>query len=582
MTDAPGDAAPQGPAGAAAWVAIGAASGVLLGVPATVAMLPDAPLDHARDLHALVAMPGRGTLLVLWASALAGLALGAAAIRRRASGSWSAGFLGGAMLSVTLLAWAHLEARERSSIDAAIAGQERMLAESLRRQLDVRLAAMGQLARSPARPDSDEWTAAAQSVSVDFPATRWIAALSLSGGRASVSRAVPGEASSTSAETAAALGTMAGGLERSGRATALTPDGRTFLVGATGPGGGAAVAAIDVPAFVSAAAEVIEPGLAASAEVRATAPGAVPDAETDVPSTAFSIEQYAWRVRVEPGEPWVESRRHAANLAFLVAGCSAAVLATATAQASLVSFRRRRHLLHARRDASAARARAAITQHARDALSEEAGHVIRARIRETARALDAATDPRADGPTRTGALRRIGESLSQAEGEVAALLDPAPQTRLARAEHDAALELHFATAVLEFAGGTQVRLDAPLAHGALAQVQRELRSRHFAVITSDNPMSAPDSPQANVLRRSVLGLELRNARLAHVPVTGRSPDGTWSEQGFAVATSVGEADALAELHGQRAYFWFDGDAFAIHETVGERRTIALPRPQDMR
>jgi hypothetical protein len=102
------------------------------------------------------------------------------------------------------------------------------------------------------------------------------------------------------------------------------------------------------------------------------------------------------------------------------------------------------------------------------------------------------------------------------------------------------------------------------------------------VITADNPMSAPDSPQANVLRRSVLGLELRNARLAHVPVTGRSPDGSWSEQGFAVAMSMGEADALAELHGQRAYFWFDGTSFAIHETVGERRTIALPRPQDMR
>jgi hypothetical protein len=46
--------------------------------------------------------------------------------------------------------------------------------------------------------------------------------------------------------------------------------------------------------------------------------------------------------------------------------------------------------------------------------------------------------------------------------------------------------------------------------------------------------------------------------------------------------SMGEADALAELHGQRAYFWFDGTSFAIHETVGERRTIALPRPQDMR
>jgi hypothetical protein len=581
MTEAPSDMAKQGPAGAAAWLAIGAASGVLLGVPATVAMLPDTPLDHARDLHALLAMPGRGTLLVLWASAISGFVLGAVAVRRRASGAWSAGFLGGAMLAVTLLAWAHLEARERASIDAALAGQERMLAESLRRQLDVRFAAVGQLARSTARTDSDEWAAAAQSVSVDFPATRWVAALAVSGGRTSVVRAVPDDASSTSSDTAEALASMAGGLERSGRATALTPDGRTFLVGATGPGG-AAAEAIDVRALVLAASEALEPGLLASAEVSATTPVVPAEAAPGVPSTSFGIEQHAWRIRVEPGDAWVESHRHAANMAFLVAGCSSAVLSTAMAQACLVSFRRRRHLAHARRDASAARARAAITQHARDALSEEAGHVIRARIRETARALDAALDPRADEPTRKGALRRIGESLSQAEGEVAALLDQSPQTRLARAEHDAALELHFATAVLEFAAGPHVRLDVPVPHGALAPVQRELRSQHFAVVTADNPMSAPDSPQANVLRRSVLGLELRNARLAHVPVTGRSPDGTWSEQGFAVAMSVGEADALAELHGQRAYFWFDGTAFAIHETVGERRTIALPRPQDIR
>jgi hypothetical protein len=571
----------QGPAGAAAWLAIGAASGVLLGVPATVAMLPDTPLDHARDLHALLAIPGRGTLLVLWASAIAGFVLGAVAVRRRASGAWSAGFLGGAMLATTLLAWAHLEARERAAIDAAIGGQERMLAESLRRQLDVRFAAVGQLARSTERTDSDAWAAAAQAVSIDFPATRWVAALAVTGGRASLVRAVPADPSSTSADTREALASMAGGLERSGRATALTPDGSTFLVGATGPGG-AAAAAIDVGALVVAASEALEPGLVATAEVSANMPGVTAGATPATSTTSFGIEQHAWRIRVEPGDAWVESHRHAANMAFLVAGCASAVLATALAQASLVSFRRRRHLAHARRDASAARARAAITQHARDALSEEAGHVIRARIRETVRALDAATDPRADEPTRKGALRRIGESLSQAEGEVAALLDSSPQTRLARAEHDAALELHFATAVLEFAGGTQVRLDASVPHDALAQVQRELRSRHFAVITADNPMSAPDSPQANVLRRSVLGLELRNARLAHVPVTGRSPDGSWSEHGFAVAMSVSEADALAELHGQRAYFWFDGTAFAIHETVGERRTIALPRPQDMR
>jgi SWI/SNF-related matrix-associated actin-dependent regulator 1 of chromatin subfamily A len=565
------------PARAGAWLALGALSGVLLGIPATVAVLPDAPLDHAADLHAALANPSRAVLLALWAAAATGLAIGAAAIRRRAAGSWAAGFAGGATLAATLLGWAHLEARERSAIDRTIAGQERMLAESLRRQLDVRFAAVGQLARSTARPRSDEWASAAQSLSVDFPAVRWVAAVTVGDGRATAGRAVPDDAQARSAEAAAAISTMADGLERSGRATALAPDGRTFMVGAAGPDG-AAVAAIDVPALVAAASEALEPGLEASAEVAGATAGPAPGA----PSTSFAVEQHAWHVRVAPAASWVEAHRHAANAAFLATGCAAAALATAAAQLSLAALRARRAARRATHEAAAARARARIAQHARDALSQEAGHVIRARIRETARALDAATDPRADAPTRTGALRRIGTSLTQAEAEVSALLDPSPQTRLARAEHDATLELHFATAVLEFAGGTQVRLDVPVPHGALAQVQRDLGAQAFAVITSDNPASAPDSPQANMLRRGVLGLELRNAGLVHVPATGRSPDGAWSEQGFAVAMSPSEADALAELHAQRAYFWFDGTAFAIHETIGERRTIALPRPQDMR
>jgi len=72
-------------------------------------------------------------------------------------------------------------------------------------------------------------------------------------------------------------------------------------------------------------------------------------------------------------------------------------------------------------------------------------------------------------------------------------------------------------------------------------------------------------------------LELRSAGHAHVPATGRSRDGGWSEQGFAVAVGPHDADAIAELHEQRAYFWFDGERLWIHEVTGARRTIALPR-----
>ena len=46
---------------------------------------------------------------------------------------------------------------------------------------------------------------------------------------------------------------------------------------------------------------------------------------------------------------------------------------------------------------------------------------------------------RASAAERDAALRRVGASLSQAEAEAAALLDPSPHTRIARAEDDAAV-----------------------------------------------------------------------------------------------------------------------------------------------
>jgi hypothetical protein len=232
----------------------------------------------------------------------------------------------------------------------------------------------------------------------------------------------------------------------------------------------------------------------------------------------------------------------------------------------------------AEREVQGAVARARISAHARDAISQEASHVIRARIRETARALDAATDPRGTDVSRTEALQRIGASLTHAEAEVAALLESTPYTRVARAEKAAEIHHHYASAVLEFPGGPTISLTEPVSAEAIAQIQRELGSSTFAIITSDNPMSIPGSAHANMLRRSVLALELRNAKLVHRPVIGRSADGKWSENGFAIAASIGEADALSEIHAQRAYYWFNGSAFLIHGMMPEHGAILLPRP----
>ena len=157
------------------------------------------------------------------------------------------------------------------------------------------------------------------------------------------------------------------------------------------------------------------------------------------------------------------------------------------------------------------------------------------------------------------------------------MLEATPHTRVAQAEHAAEIDHHYASAVLEFPGGPTVSLSEPVSAEAMAQIQRELGSSTFAVITSDNPMSVPGSPHANMLRRSVLALELRNAKLVHRPVIGRSADGKWSENGFAIAASIGEADALSEIHGQRAYYWFNGSYFLIHGMTADHGAIRLPR-----
>ena len=206
-----------------------------------------------------------------------------------------------------------------------------------------------------------------------------------------------------------------------------------------------------------------------------------------------------------------------------------------------------------------------------------ASELIQPRLRETLRTLESAEEPASTAATRAAAVARACESLSMAEAEVGALLDRPGHTRIERAETDAALDHLYSHTVLEVAGCPAVPVSKPVPAGAMAEAQRRLGCARFAVISSDNPMSIDLGARANQLRRGVLALELRSAGHAHVPAVGRSDDGRWAEHGFAVAVSPHEADAIAELHEQRAYFWFDGERFFIHEVVGARRTIALPR-----
>ena len=558
------------------WTVAGITSGSMVGLAAILLAHPaQALLDYPR-VDALLRVGTPIALVLLVAGAPLALVTGTMAARSRDGlRAFVAGIVGAACLSVTAIFWAHGEAIESATQRTDIAEKQELLGAMLSAALDGRRAAAAQLAARTGTAVNEEWLGSARQLLVDFTGSRAVTLVGPDGSQLPGFGVPPGVALKVLAGC-----TLPTDMIRLGQQWAINTDD-SFVMGVAAPGNRSLVLVID-PAELAAR---LQKGMAENFTVfvgRGTGldgmqrdivlPGAgTPAPAPNLPQFQFANTGLEWRILLQPTQEWFDGHHHRANTFVILLGTitAAACVAWIRAGARVPAAGARAP------DASAARARIAV--HAREALSQEASHVIRARLRETARALDTVTDPRSDATTREDALRRIGASLAQAESEVSALLETTAHTRIVRAEQDAMLEHLYAAVTLEFPGGPTVHLDRPVPPGTLAEVQRELGSTTFAVLTSDNPMSMPGTPHANMLRRSVLALELRNAGLVHRPVTGRNADGSWQEHGFAVAAGVGESDALAELHGQNAYYWFDGTAFSIHEMTGQHRTIRLPR-----
>ena len=532
-------------------------------------------LDYPR-VDALLRVGTPIALVLLTAGAPLALVTGTMAARSRGGlRAFVAGIVGPACLSVTAIFWAHGEAAESATQRADITEKQELLGAMLSAALDGRRAAAAQLAARTGTAVSEEWLGSARQLLVDFTGSRAVTLVGPDGSQLPGFGVPPGAAAKALAGC-----TLPKDMIRLGQQWAINTDD-SFVMGVAAPGNRSLVLVIDPTELAARLQKGVADGFTVFVGRGTGLDGmqrdiVLPGAGTTAPAPNLPPFQFAntgleWRILLQPTQEWFDGHHHRANTFVLLLGTITAAACVAWIRAGA-----RERAAGARSpDASAARARIAV--HAREALSQEASHVIRARLRETARALDTVTDPRSDATTKEDALRRIGASLAQAESEVSALLETTAHTRIVRAEQDAMLEHLYAAVTLEFPGGPTVHLDRPVPPGTLAEVQRELGSSTFAVLTSDNPMSMPGTPHANMLRRGVLALELRNAGLVHRPVTGRNAEGSWQEHGFAVAAGVGESDALAELHGQNAYYWFDGTAFSIHEMAGQQRTIRLPR-----
>jgi len=85
------------------------------------------------------------------------------------------------------------------------------------------------------------------------------------------------------------------------------------------------------------------------------------------------------------------------------------------------------------------------------------------------------------------------------------------------------------------------------------------------VLTAYNPASVSLDHAVNERRNAALGDELSSAGLTAYPAIGRSPDGTWTEPGFALpGIDLAKAAGLGREHGQNAVFEILPGCLVVH------------------
>lgn len=564
------------------WVAAGAAGAGAIALAAATRRAPGGGMIDYPWLDAVLRAGSAARVVLLAVGAVAVTVAVVAAARRRALLEATAGTIAVLWIGGIVVAWTLLEERETASDFHELTEMQEGAAAQIGSGVRAQVAATELLAAL----DRKDFSASAARAGAMFTGT---VASALADERGNVLVAIPEAERARIATALRAFPESATPGESRALPMGVGDDGAvrgetTLLIASRSASGRLAASLIEPAALLGTASATARQPVRLEITVSPRAGTRAPDPRHSAdgagallpPSASVIAGGLEWRVAALPDRAWLDARHHRGNTAVLALGALGAACIVAGARLARHASATDARIAALEAQAARLTGRLRIASLARDSVAQEASHVIRARLRETARALDAASEPMAGPDARADALRRLGNSLSQAEVEVSALLESPASTRIERAERDAELEHHYSHTVLEFAGGPTVDVSKPVAEGALSALQQQLGSRTFAVVTSDNPMSTPLPAQANMLRRGILAHELRAARLPHLPVTGRDAEGTWTEHGFAIAASPAEAEALAEAHEQRAYFWFDGSAFVLQEAVGERRAIMLP------
>ncbi|WP_434356840.1 DUF3293 domain-containing protein [Parasalinivibrio latis] len=81
--------------------------------------------------------------------------------------------------------------------------------------------------------------------------------------------------------------------------------------------------------------------------------------------------------------------------------------------------------------------------------------------------------------------------------------------------------------------------------------------RSFAIITAANPFSGLLDDAHNARRNQSFAANLSIKAIPFCEITGKSPDGSWKEPGFAVAVPLDIAITLATEVEQNAIYWVE-------------------------
>jgi hypothetical protein len=135
----------------------------------------------------------------------------------------------------------------------------------------------------------------------------------------------------------------------------------------------------------------------------------------------------------------------------------------------------------------------------------------------------------------------------------------------------------YARTILDFPGSDlSLDLRQPIGSSERSRLAALGLPGPFAVVTACNPLGRILDPTANQGLTRLLSARIRELFPGARPATGRAPDRSHAEEGWALPISRAEAERLAAEFLQNALYWYDGAGFTIVPVLAPGAPLPLP------